>query len=123
MKVLLDEQLPLKLKYRFMPEIEVSTVRDENWLGEKNGMLIQLALKNSFSVFITNDHNLHFQQKLAALNILFINLNLPSNRYEDLLPVALILKEWLLKNKENIADLISIKNYLVYPNGFLSDQP
>lgn len=35
MKVLLDEQLPLKLKYRFMPEIEVSTVRDENWLGEK----------------------------------------------------------------------------------------
>ncbi|WP_143075796.1 hypothetical protein [Parafilimonas terrae] len=107
-----------------MPEIEISTVRDENWLGVKNGMLIQMALKHGFSVFITNDHNLlHFQQKLAVLNILFINLNLPSNRYEELLPVILILKEWLLKNKENISDLISTKNYLVYPNGFLSDQP
>jgi hypothetical protein len=37
MKILIDEQLPVKLKYRFQPELEVSTVRDEQWLGIKNG--------------------------------------------------------------------------------------
>lgn len=55
MKVLPDEQLPVKLKYRLQPEIEVSTVRDESWLGIKNGSLILLALNAGFTVFMTND--------------------------------------------------------------------
>jgi predicted nuclease of predicted toxin-antitoxin system len=29
MKILLDEQLPVTLKFRLMPEFEVSTVKDE----------------------------------------------------------------------------------------------
>ena len=75
MKVLLDEQLPVKLKYRLQPEIEVSTVRDESWLGIQNGALILLALNAGFTVFITNDKNLGFQQKLTRFKILFININ------------------------------------------------
>lgn len=71
MKILLDEQLPVKLKYRFNPEIEVSTVRDENWLGVKNGYLIQLAINTGFDVFITNDQNFGFQQRLNHFKILF----------------------------------------------------
>ena len=62
MKILLDEQLPVKLKYRFKPELDVSTVRDEHWLGKKNGYLIQVAINAGFTVFITNDQNLGFQQ-------------------------------------------------------------
>jgi len=45
MKVLIDEQLPTKLKYRFTePDFEVFTVRDIGWLGKKNGELLQLMI-------------------------------------------------------------------------------
>lgn len=115
MKILLDEQLPVKLKYRFKPEFEISTVRDENWLGIKNGDLIALAIENSFGIFITNDQNLGFQQKLTRFKILFININQSTNRYENILPVILDIKEWLLRNQSNIESMIENKNYRTYP--------
>ncbi len=118
MKVLLDEQLPVKLKYRLQPEIEVSTVRDESWLGIKNGSLILLALNAGFTVFMTNDKNLGFQQKLTRFKILFINVNQPSNRYEDLLPVILDIKKWLLKNND-VELIINRKNYLIFPEDLI----
>src|SRR5205814_8726413 len=92
MKILLDEQLPVKLKYRLTPELEVSTVRDEQWLGIKNGDLILRAINSGFTVFITNDQNLGFQQKLTQFKILFININQSSNRYEDILTSILMIK-------------------------------
>lgn len=118
MKILLDEQLPVKLKYRFKPELEVSTVRDENWLGIKNGALILLAINAGFTVFISNDQNLDFQQKLTQFNILFININRPGNRYEDTLTAMLNIKEWLIKNGMDAEEKIQSKNYLVYPQDF-----
>jgi hypothetical protein len=117
MKVLLDEQLPVKLKYRLQPEIEVSTVRDESWLGIKNGSLILLAFNSGFTVFITNDKDLGFQQKLNRFKILFINVNQPSNRYEELLPVIFDIKKWLLKNNTEV--IINKKNYLIFPEDLL----
>ena len=119
MKILLDEQLPVKLKYRFKPELDVSTVRDENWLGIKNGSLIQLAINAGFTVFITNDQNLGFQQKLSQFKILFINIYLSTNRYEDVLSVMLFIKEWLIKNETNIEVKIESKNYLLYPDNLI----
>jgi predicted nuclease of predicted toxin-antitoxin system len=115
MKILLDEQLPVKLKYRFKPEIEISTVRDENWLGKKNGELIALAIEGGFTIFITNDQNLSFQQKLTQFKILFININQPVNRYESILPAIQVIKQWLSKNETNIGLMIETKNYLIYP--------
>ncbi|HEX5151678.1 MAG TPA: hypothetical protein VFW07_09515 [Parafilimonas sp.] len=118
MKILLDEQLPVKLKYRFNPELYVSTVKDEQWLGVKNGVLLQLALSNEFSVFITNDHNISHQQSLSQFKMLFININQPFNRYEDVLPAILIIKAWLIKNKEDVALIIAERNYVIYPEDF-----
>jgi predicted nuclease of predicted toxin-antitoxin system len=114
MKVLLDEQLPVKLKFRLQNVCEVSTVRDENWLGIKNGELLQLCVDNGFNVFITNDKSLYYQQKISTLHILVININQASNRYEDILPVFIKLRGWILK----IPNLSFPKNYLVYPNDF-----
>jgi predicted nuclease of predicted toxin-antitoxin system len=118
MKILLDEQLPVKLKYRFEPELNVSTVRDEQWLGIKNGELIQRAVNAGFTVLITNDQNLGFQQKLIQFKILFIDLHQPSNRYEDILPVMIAIKQWLIKIEANIEKQIEEKNYLIYPTDF-----
>lgn len=119
MKVLLDEQLPVKLKYRLQPELEASTVRDERWLGIKNGNLILLAVEAGFSVFITNDQSLYYQQRMTQFAILFINLNQESNRYDDILPCIYKVKYWLLANESQIALLVKERNYLVYPEGFV----
>ncbi len=37
MKVLLDENIPRKLKYRFSEEFEIITVPEMGWSGIKNG--------------------------------------------------------------------------------------
>jgi hypothetical protein len=50
LRVLLDENLPTKLKYRFESELfVVTTIRDQNWLGKKNGELLKLMLEKGFS--------------------------------------------------------------------------
>jgi predicted nuclease of predicted toxin-antitoxin system len=41
MKLLLDENLPKRLKVDLM-EFEVSTVSDNGWAGKKNGELMKL---------------------------------------------------------------------------------
>jgi predicted nuclease of predicted toxin-antitoxin system len=70
MKILIDEQLPTKLKYLFLDSgNEVFTVRDMKWLGTKNGDLLELMTKNSFNILLTNDKNLYYQQKMSALKI------------------------------------------------------
>jgi predicted nuclease of predicted toxin-antitoxin system len=58
MKILLDENLPAKLKYDFGEDFEISTFRDMAWLGKKNGELFSLAVYNGFEIFITLDRNL-----------------------------------------------------------------
>lgn len=118
MKILLDEQLPVKLKFRFRPELQVSTVKDEQWLGIKNGDLIKLALSEGFNVFITNDQSLDYQQKLEQYKLVFINIKKPSNRYQDILPVLLQIKSWLLKNKSDLENILASKNYMVHPGDF-----
>lgn len=118
MKKLLDEQLPVKLKYRLAPELEVSTVKDEQWLGVKNGTLIRLAVAAGFSVFITNDKSLPFQQLLLQFPMLFININQRSNRYNDLLPILRTIKEWLLTHANSITAMRTSQNYRMYPEDF-----
>ncbi len=47
MRLLLDENLPKRLKSDF-PEHEIFTVRDKQWNGITNGELLKLLLENSF---------------------------------------------------------------------------
>jgi hypothetical protein len=61
MKVLLDESLPRKLKYRFGDSFTVFDVKDMDWLGKKNGELLGLIIENQFDFFVTVDRNLPYQ--------------------------------------------------------------
>ena len=61
MKLLLDENLPKRLKKDF-PEHEVYTVRDKGWNGKTNGALLALMLEDGFDVLLTFDKNLQHQQ-------------------------------------------------------------
>jgi predicted nuclease of predicted toxin-antitoxin system len=86
MKILIDEQLPTKLKNLFLDMgYEVFTVRDMKWLGTKNGELLKLMSVNSFNVLLTNDKNLYYQQKISALKVCILNINAKTNRYDDVL--------------------------------------
>ena len=62
MRLLLDENLPKRLKLDF-PEHEIYTVRDKDWNGIKNGDLLQFMLTDYFHAFLTFDKNLQYQQK------------------------------------------------------------
>ena len=106
MKILIDEQLPTKLKYNFSETgYDVFTVRDMKWLGTKNGHLLKLMLDNKFRVLLTNDKNLHYQQNIGALKVCIVNINCKTNRYED---VSAIMDRILNKLKEVEDHLLNI---------------
>ncbi len=86
MNILLDECVPARLK-RSLPEHEVTTVPRKGWSGIKNGDLLALAEKE-FDVFITVDRKLAEQQHLPGFQIAVILLRAPSNRLEDIRPLA-----------------------------------
>ncbi len=86
-RILLDECLPVKLKYRFQelsPEFLVTTVTGQGWTGIKNGKLLEKA-QHEFDVFVTIDQNLPYQQELSDYSIAVVALQARSNRYKDLL--------------------------------------
>ena len=95
-KVLLNENLPVKLKYRLEDVCEIYTVADKNWNSLENGDLIKAMQSDSFDYLITSDKNIRYQQNLEKYLIGFIVLNTKDNNYETVLPllekVKLILK-------------------------------
>jgi len=99
MKLLLDENLPRKLKTDFGTEFEVKTVRDMNWLGKKNGELLGLIVFNGFDFFVTIDKNLRHQQNLDKFDITIFLLLAPDNRRETLEKLIVKIKE-LINNRD-----------------------
>jgi len=63
MKILLDECVTKRLK-KYLPEFDVFTLTELGWNGKKNGELIQLCIKNNFSILLTIDKNLIYQQNI-----------------------------------------------------------
>ena len=100
MKILLDENIPTKLKFNFNPIGEIFTVRDMNWLGKKNGELLGLAAFTGFEVFITLDKNLVNQQNLNKIQIKVVVLLAKDNKHQTLQPFVEKIKTLLMK--ENI---------------------
>ena len=84
MKILLDENLPKKLKADFGPGFDVKSVRDMGWLGKKNGELLGLVVFNGFDVFVTIDKNLRHQQNLERVDLIIFLLLAINNRRETL---------------------------------------
>ncbi len=64
MKLLLDENIPEKIRTAFTDGHEVFTVKYMGWSGKKNGELMQLIGENQFDALVTMDKNLPFQQNI-----------------------------------------------------------
>lgn len=83
MRLLLDENLPKRLKQDF-PEHEVFTIRDKEWNGIKNGELLKLLLEGSFDALLTFDKNLQHQQSFSKYTITVFVLTATINQYAEL---------------------------------------
>ncbi len=74
MKVLLDEQLPHRLR-KHLGAHDVFTVDTMGWAGLKNGELLAVAEAEGFEVFLTGDKNLSYQQNLAGRRMAILTLS------------------------------------------------
>ncbi len=84
-RVLLDENLPRKLKWSL--EAEALTVPERGWGGIKNGPLLRLAA-TEFDVLLTIDRGIEYQQNLTGIELCLIMLSAISNDIDDLLPLV-----------------------------------
>lgn len=83
MKLLLDENLPRKLK-RDLPHHEVFTVREMRWDGLENGALLAALLAAGFEALTTGDKNIPHQQNFRRYPIPILVLNASDNTYETI---------------------------------------
>jgi predicted nuclease of predicted toxin-antitoxin system len=61
MRMLLDENLPKRLKQDFQ-DYDIFTVYEQGWNGKTNRELLKLMVKEGFNVLLTFDKNLQNQQ-------------------------------------------------------------
>ena len=99
-KVLLDENLPVKLKYRLQDACEIFTVHDMGWNALENGDLINAMQSESFDYLITSDKNLQYQQNFEKYAVSIIVLNVRNNNYETILPLVEEIKISLQKEEK-----------------------
>lgn len=105
MRVLLDENLPRRLKRCFAEGVEVLTVQECGWRGLQDGELLRAA-QTEFDVFVTTDKGIPFEQNLSSLLIAIVILEARSNRFEDLTRLLPQLTEVI--QSIDIGDLVRI---------------
>jgi predicted nuclease of predicted toxin-antitoxin system len=82
MKLLLDENLPKKLKNDYSDH-ETYTIHDMGWQRIKNGQLLTLMVENGFEVLLTFDKNLQHQQNFQRNSISVLVLSAPNNTLQN----------------------------------------
>lgn len=85
MQLLLDHNLPRKLKNHLSPHQPVLT-GELQWEALKNGQLLAVA-QQTFDVLLTADTNIYHQQKVEMYDIAVIVLRAYDNSYESLQPL------------------------------------
>jgi hypothetical protein len=95
MLLLLDENLPKKLRHSFAGH-KTFTIREKGWTGISNGMLLKLMIEEQFDALITFDQNLQHQQNFKNYTLTVFVLVAPDNTYmtlKELVPKVLFLIE------------------------------
>lgn len=87
MRLLLDENLPKRLKEDF-PDHEIFTVRERGWNGITNGDLLYHMVADKFDALLTFDKNLQHQQNFSKYSITVFVLTALNNTYDLLKPLT-----------------------------------
>lgn len=94
MKLLLDENLPKRLKGD-LSDHSVFTVWEMGWSGKKNGELLTLMIENGFNVLLTFDKNLQHQQNFSKYKLPVLLLVATDNTYATLKNLGTVIHEKL----------------------------
>jgi predicted nuclease of predicted toxin-antitoxin system len=86
MKLLLDENLPHKLRTEIVGH-DVFTVAFMGWSGVENGELLAKAAADGFDALITTDRGLEYEQRQGALPLSVVILVVRSNTIEEIRPL------------------------------------
>lgn len=86
MKLLLDENLPKRLKADLLPH-SAFTVREMGWNGKSNGVLLTLLKDHGFDAMLTFDKNVEYQQNFNKYDLPLIVLDAEDNTYATLSPL------------------------------------
>jgi hypothetical protein len=105
MRLLLDENLPKRLKQDFL-EHEVFTVREKSWNGIKNGELLKLLIEHNFDALLTFDKNLQHQQNFLKYTITVFVMSANMNTYEALTKLTPIVESYLSKDKLPVGAIV-----------------
>lgn len=76
--VLLDENLPQKLRFHLAGHNVVTTAY-QGWAGVSNGALIQAAEESGFEVLLTADQGVNYQQNMKGRKLALIVLSTNRN--------------------------------------------
>ena len=94
MKVLLDENLPHRLRPLLVGH-DVFTVAFMTWKGVQNGELLALAAANGFDVVVTKDTGMPYEQNMQGLPCSIVVLEAATNELDDIRPLVPLLLERL----------------------------
>ena len=108
MRILLDECVPKPLKREFA-ELNFKTVGEMGWSGTKNGALLKLMSESGFTILLTSDRNLKYEQNLRQAGIAVIVMVARTNRLNDLLPLTSKVRKALFAIKPG--ELIEVGSY------------
>ena len=78
-RILLDENVPFGLR-TLLPDLQVSHATQMGWDGLSNGRLIEAAERAGFTVLVTADRNLRYQQNFAGRRLALVVLS--TNRWD-----------------------------------------
>jgi len=107
MKILFDECFPRTLKHSVDPKHEIVWAQDTDYHGAEDKDLLAKAVAEKFTVFVTVDQNIPYQQQLSNFPIAIVNILTLSNAAPHLKRLMPQLNEILDRIK--IGDLIILK--------------
>ena len=106
MKVLIDENLPVRIKSFLENEHKVYTISDKKWNSIENGELLSLLQQEAFDFLITADKNIPHQQNIKKFGVSLIILKAFDNRLETIEKLKDKILNALL-SKQNLIQVIS----------------
>jgi hypothetical protein len=109
MKLLLDENLPKRLKEDFTNH-ENYSIRDKGWNGVKNGELLKLMIAEEFDALLTFDKNLQHQQNFNKYTLSVFVYNTYANTYAALSPLSYKILDFLDNTKLEIGVYVISKD-------------
>lgn len=108
MRLLIDESIPEQIEPHLV-QFAPAVIRREGLKGLRNGVLLRAAVDRGFTVILSADQSLRFQQNLGRIGIGAVVIVNIRNRMKDILPV-------LHKIKSAIASVQPGEIIEVYPD-------